>query len=824
MELLEPRIAPAGFEIINPIADVVLGAGQDGVTIELSHLFDPSILYPGHTIVTFTLNLDSDPATPGLQMDFDLATPGDQPARIVFELFDDDAPLTVQNFLRYVENPNTAADYLSTFIHRSIPGFVIQGGGWNAASTEEHLESFGPIHNEFSPLHSNVAGTLAMASNGRFGPHSATNEWFINLVDNSSNLDVQNGGFAVFGRVIEGMDIVNKIAALSTVDRGGAFTNLPVQNFTSPPSSSSFPAADNLVTIMDTSVVRPHERPVSMGEIVVDNLTITDNEGRPSGAVTGAFFGSALQLSASGQSGVANVSFTATLGGETVTETFTVRHLPNLTPSISWEGFLPITLPGDSAKSIITVRNTGSGTFSGTVILKVYLSPITSDDPSGLLRTDDDILVGEVHSLGPNLDGDGEFVVPDVRLTLPDSLLPGGTGKGCRFIVEAEPLGGSTEELFTDDNTGSSFGTHYFVNHFGTIEIPGFVRKNAMLSYTEPDGDKVTFWIKGRGAGQIEYLEPASDEPGIANLTITGTDKHSEVKVRVEKGFVDGVISDGRVDLSNIEVLNSISALRLGAAHVTGDVNLRRGIGLLELGDLTGDSETEITIGAPLSAGKTKVRLGVVRDYSLTSQQDIASLTAEAWHNTDAIEDDISAFRLSSLKTTGAPGNVLGDFEANLTVQTNIARINIAGTVREAEIAVTGAIGRVVADAVVDSVIRVDDGIGRMKLGFLGGSAICAGITPEALASELPGGSFDRFSVIGSIKIGTIQDSLVGASKIGSVMIQQILLANGGMGSGFRAQAIGEYHRAGEIHLSNLKPGEVYDEVGDYYVRVVQAS
>lgn len=148
------------------------------------------------------------------------------------ELFDDVAPKTVQNFLTYVNG----GDYDNSFFHRSVPGFIIQGGGFyfsSAQNTAVEIPKDAAVVNEFN--RSNVRGTIAMAKLGN-DPNSATSEWFINLADNSgppSALDTQNGGFTVFGRVVgNGMDIVDALAGrtirnLSGV-LGGAFSDVPV--------------------------------------------------------------------------------------------------------------------------------------------------------------------------------------------------------------------------------------------------------------------------------------------------------------------------------------------------------------------------------------------------------------------------------------------------------------------------------------------------------------------------------------------------------------------------------------------------------------------
>jgi len=146
---------------------------------------------------------------------------------IEIELLEDDAPLTVANFLTYVNDGR----YTNAFIHRKVSNFIIQGGGYTFLDgTATAIVSDAPVVNEFKV--SNTRGTVAMAKlNDQ--PDSATNEWFINFGNNSANLDNQNGGFTVFARVTdESMAVVDAINALSTINGGGPFTDLPVINFT----------------------------------------------------------------------------------------------------------------------------------------------------------------------------------------------------------------------------------------------------------------------------------------------------------------------------------------------------------------------------------------------------------------------------------------------------------------------------------------------------------------------------------------------------------------------------------------------------------------
>jgi len=143
---------------------------------------------------------------------------------ITVNLFDTQTPKTVANFLGYVN----AGTYNQSVIHRSVAGFITQGGGFtydNGALIE--LASNAAVVNE--PEYSNVRGTIAMAKLGG-SVNSATNQWFFNLANNSANLDEQNGGFTVFGQVTSGMDVVDTIAALGlcNVALGSSTTPAPV--------------------------------------------------------------------------------------------------------------------------------------------------------------------------------------------------------------------------------------------------------------------------------------------------------------------------------------------------------------------------------------------------------------------------------------------------------------------------------------------------------------------------------------------------------------------------------------------------------------------
>lgn len=140
---------------------------------------------------------------------------------IVLELDAQAAPVTVENFLRYVDE----GFYEGLMFHRVIPGFMIQGGGFTHRM-EQKSSSYPAIRNESGNGLSNLRGTIAMARTQN--PDSATSQFFINVADNLS-LDARTGrpGYAVFGRVIEGMDVVDQIVAAPTT-RVLRHENVPV--------------------------------------------------------------------------------------------------------------------------------------------------------------------------------------------------------------------------------------------------------------------------------------------------------------------------------------------------------------------------------------------------------------------------------------------------------------------------------------------------------------------------------------------------------------------------------------------------------------------
>ncbi|MEX0712439.1 MAG: peptidylprolyl isomerase [Pirellulales bacterium] len=175
-----------------------------------------------HIVISYLPKVEPDPQNPIVTLETNFGP-------IPIELFAGQTPLTVANFLNYVNDD----DYVNSIIHRVVPGFVVQGGGFTTTSIQfTSASQIGsvpvddPVVNE--PGFSNTRGTVAMAKLPD-QPDSATSQFFVNIGDNSANLDQQNGGFTVFGRVLDMtvVDVINAIAP-QNIDAARGLTAVPV--------------------------------------------------------------------------------------------------------------------------------------------------------------------------------------------------------------------------------------------------------------------------------------------------------------------------------------------------------------------------------------------------------------------------------------------------------------------------------------------------------------------------------------------------------------------------------------------------------------------
>ena len=194
---------------------------------------------------------------------------------IQVNLFDESTPHAVNNFLNYVDNGH----YTNSVIHRVVQDFIVQGGGYQfeGAWPLTRLTANAAIVNE--PYYSNVTGTIAMAKVSG-DPDSATDQWFFNLADNSTNLDIQNEGFTVFGQVIDnGMEVINKIADLTLCDTT-TLTSIPmVIDEDQDCYDMTVPGVENFVVIENIIVIDSSETTASDLYPLLTKYPDTDGDG-----------------------------------------------------------------------------------------------------------------------------------------------------------------------------------------------------------------------------------------------------------------------------------------------------------------------------------------------------------------------------------------------------------------------------------------------------------------------------------------------------------------------------------------------------------------
>jgi cyclophilin family peptidyl-prolyl cis-trans isomerase len=211
----------------------------------------------GLTFLAFAIALAA-PVNAGTIVRFD-TTLGD----FDVELYDNVVPQTVANFLDYVLD----GDYTNTLVHRTVPNFVVQGGGFTSNGSAIPTDPAIPLQYVLP----NERGTLAMARTA--APNTATSQWFINTVDNTAGLGpggFSTDGYAVFGRVLgSGMDVVDAIAAVPRYQFAAPFGELPLQNYT-----MGNPIVDANKILINSVTVVPEPSAIVLGAMGLAGLGV----------------------------------------------------------------------------------------------------------------------------------------------------------------------------------------------------------------------------------------------------------------------------------------------------------------------------------------------------------------------------------------------------------------------------------------------------------------------------------------------------------------------------------------------------------------------
>lgn len=197
-----------------------LGAGSVLMFLELSHTY--TTLNDGEAIEPQETAILADPTSLGSIINVKMET---SMGEVMLEIYPDKAPETVKNFLYYTNN----GTYDGTIFHRVIKGFMNQGGGYTIDYAEKDTQR--PISNEAYNGLKNLRGTIAMARTS--APHSATSQFFINTADNSfldhTGKNMSGWGYAVFGKVVQGMEVIEQMSEVETGADGPFGQDVPKQ-------------------------------------------------------------------------------------------------------------------------------------------------------------------------------------------------------------------------------------------------------------------------------------------------------------------------------------------------------------------------------------------------------------------------------------------------------------------------------------------------------------------------------------------------------------------------------------------------------------------
>lgn len=689
VERLEGR-ALFAVTVANPIADFKLTSGALSNTVPLSGVFS-----------TTNLNAVSGSVV-RMPVQFGTGTSAVNSA-IALELYDQATPLTVQNFLNYV---NTNA-YTNTIIHRTVTtgsgGIgIIQGGGFTYSPSSGQFGAVttgAPVVNEFSSSprdalgRVNVRGTIAMAR--QTGVNSATSQWFINTTNNPS-LDNAAGGnqYCVFGRVIGGLAVADQINALPVYNASqisSAFTNLPLANY------------DGGSQLASSSVVRFSGARVIPANQVKNYFTYTVKSSNSLVTATLDANNNLVVTAANAKKpATSTVTITAAdLTGAAVTETVLVTvAVPILGVNygrtvVSTRANAPAVdlgaaFVGETATRTFTFKNTGNlGLNLGSIVLPAGLSIVGNAPTSVAAGSSANLVVGLDTSTAAVRSG-------KVTINIPDS-------PSVEFPVSA----------FVSDGVTLS----------GRVS-PGTV---SSVTYVDADGSRATFGLKGGGT---------------ANLKFTGTG----LSLSVSRRAATVTAATGGVAVSTVVLASPDATTGLSASVSRGTVSVSS---VSSPGAVKSLALKGVVITDGVSVG------GAVNDVALASL-DSGTVSISGSVRT-LVMGDVSGSTVSvtGSVTSGSLGNVLSSRVSVAGASGSLSARSVTGST----VVYSGGLNSVtVAGAVAGSEISAGSGTTRATLGTLTDSTVTAsGLTALTLTSRSPdalSNSLISSTAIGSLAVG----------------------------------------------------------------------
>ena len=523
---------------------------------------------------------------------------------VVFELLPNAAPFTVVNFLAYV---NTGF-YTNLLFHRVIPNFVVQGGGYFNGQVQK-LPFYDPIGLESNNGLKNVRGTLAMARTDN--PNSATSQFFVNLTNNIALnfTNLNNPGYAVFGKVIAGMSVIDNISKVATADRGG-FTDVPVKN-----------------------VVIGATTEATTGTIHNKNLNVL---------VGGIEFGATWQYSA-------DRGKHWTTGTKTGSTAYTFKLLEG-----TYEADVILVRQLDKAGNVSAVGKTGASVvaFAGTAILgdanANVLHGTSGNDNLFGLAGNDSLTAGNGND---RLDGGSG-----------KDLMTGGNGNDTYFVRDSSDIVRETSAAGGTDivkSLVSAYTLARFVENGQIMSADNANLTGNVLDNTLVAGVGNNTLNGGAGLDTVSYASGISGSKGVnVNLAITtlqatggsGNDKLISIENLFGSAFADRLT--GNHD-------QNILSGGAGADRLTGGGGSDRLFG--------GAGRDIFDFDALTDLGKTVATSDTVRDFTAGDLLDLSGLDAKT---TTALNDAFSTTLVTDFTAAGQLkfengvlyGNTDGDF------------------------------------------------------------------------------------------------------------------------------------------------------------------
>ena len=578
------------------------------------------------TRIDLFTNFD-DPSTTGLIARFSLYNTNLGGGITEVLLFDQPgvgAPITVQNFIGYVERN----DYLDSVIHRSVPGFIIQGGGFaidgiDTATVNGLLETVtvitGPaIQNEFSLDRSNLRGTIAMAKIGG-DPDSATSQWFFNLADNSANLDSQNGGFTVFGQTLSEADLA-PLDAIAALPRFNATQVFGQSAFGTMPLNLDLAVSNELTS--DNQLVRYEDIIVfSRPELT---FTILNNS-NPTLVNASIEEGELILDSSDNQVGTAEITIQATtLLGESTQDTFVVTIEDTVAPLIT------------PSQTLSYVENQTSGFSIGTII---------ASDAIGV--TGFSIVSGNENGFFA-IDPAGNLILTEAGVT--------AAANDFEIVPNTFTLGITA----TDAAGNTSTTTDVIVNVSNVNELTPIVATIAATDTTTEEG-------LGVGEFAITLSAPATEDITVS-YTIGGTATSGTdytvlpAAVTILAGQTTATIALNLVDDDLTEDAETV------IVRLTGGT-------AYDLGVIT---RATVTIADnDISDNTTSVRLGTPQNDSLDATT--GQYTVIPYEGDDTIVVNTASDVILELPNQGTD-TIVSSVNYNLAAQTHIENLTLTGT------------------------------------------------------------------------------------------------------------------------------------------------